>query len=87
MFGQQEALAITKETEQVARYMQDKFQNLRVSGDGTDIRSPTEWSLEYLIEVDLAANIIWRSFQNQSKLSKIFPLHDSVVLTKEYRFN
>ena len=70
MFGQQEALAITKETEQVARYMQDKFQNLQVSGDGTDIRSLTEWSLEYLIEVDLAANIIWRSFQNQSNLCK-----------------
>ena len=70
MFGQQEALAITKGMEQVAQYMQDKFQNLRVSGDGTDIWSPTEWSLEYLIEVDLAANSIWRSFQNQSNLCK-----------------
>ncbi len=35
MFGQQEALAITKEMEQVARYMQDKFHRYPVT-DGVE---------------------------------------------------
>lgn len=72
MFGKAQVLAITKDTEQVAQYLQKKFQNLRVGGDGRDVPSPAEWSLEYLIESDLAANIIWRAFQNRSK-SSLFP--------------
>ena|ERR1700684_762788 len=67
MSGQQEALAVTQETEMVAQYLCKKFHNLRVRGYDTEVLPPMQWSLEYLMEVDLAANIIWRAFWNQSK--------------------
>jgi len=73
MFGKAQVLEITEDTEDVARYLQDKFQNLRVGGDGKDIQSPTKWSLEYFIEADLAANIIWKAFQNQSEFCTFSP--------------
>ena len=67
MSGQEEALAVAQKTEMVAQYLCKKFHNLQVRGYDTDLLPPMEWSLEYLMEVDLAANIIWRAFQNQSK--------------------
>lgn len=62
-----DALAVAHKTEQVAQYLRKKFHNLWVQGYDTDLVPPMEWSLDYLMEVDLAANIIWKAFQNQSK--------------------
>jgi len=87
MSGKAQVLTITKETQQVAQYLQEKFQNLRVGGDGRDIQSPAEWSLEYLIECDLAANIIWRAFQHQSKSSIFLLRNEPVIMKGMYRFN
>lgn len=67
MSGQQRALAIMKDTEQVAQYLGARFKNLREKGTGSDLMVPFEWSLEYLIEVDFAADVMWRAFQNQSE--------------------
>ena len=67
MSHQQEALAVAQETEMVAQYLCKKFHNLQVRGYDTDLLPPMEWTLEYLMEVDLAANVIWRAFQNRSK--------------------
>jgi hypothetical protein len=74
MSGQQRALAITKDTEQVAQYLGAMFKDLQEQGTGSDLMVPMEWGLEYLIEVDLAANVMWRAFQNQSKQS-ILPIN------------
>ena len=65
MSGQEEALAVAQKTEMVAQYLCKKFHNLRVQGYDTDLLPPMEWSLEYLMEADLAANIQWLKKMSQ----------------------
>jgi hypothetical protein len=61
------ACSIGGETEQVADYLRIKFIRLQThSNELMDV--PRSWSLEYLTEVDLAANVLYQAYQNPGTL-------------------
>jgi len=66
------SLAVYNKTSAVATYMQAKFQQVVYSTSLSSgqpevfIAHPTEWSLDFAIEVDLA--VISRAFHNQGGL-------------------
>ena len=72
------SLAVYNGTSQVATYMQAKFQqevytmSLGLSRrPEAFIAHPTQWSLEFAIEVDLAVDVISRAFHRQGGLCKL----------------
>jgi len=68
------SLPVYNETSAVATYMQAKFQQVVYSMSlfsgrpEVFIAHPTEWSLYFTIEVDLAVDVISRAFHNQGGL-------------------
>lgn len=52
------------ETRQVSTYLKAKFALLQ-SGASDTLTVPVTWSLEYLIEVDLVANVLHKAYHNE----------------------
>jgi len=60
-------------TDKVARYLRLKFNSLQThSNELVDV--PPSWSLDYLTEVDLAANILYQAYNNQGSFDFPFPI-------------
>jgi len=51
-------------TDKVAKYLRRKFDSLQTHSNEL-VDMPPSWNLDYLIEVDLAANILYRAYNNQ----------------------
>jgi hypothetical protein len=69
MSQRHQAQALADDTQRVAEYLASKFNCLRGLGCKRDLVVPAGWSLDYLIEVDLAANVMLRAFRNRSNTS------------------
>jgi len=60
------AMDIHGEAGRVARYLSAKFWQLR-KGTGELLFIENHWKLDYVAELDLAANILHQAMENQSK--------------------
>lgn len=61
-----ESLPILRLTERVATYMTMKFQAM-IRREDIPIPVPKEWSLQLLIDCDLAVTVIAEAFENRGK--------------------
>jgi hypothetical protein len=61
-----QSLPIVRLTDRVATYMNQKVRSILMEGD-IHVPFPREWSLQLLIDCDLAATVIAEAFQNRSE--------------------
>jgi len=52
------------DTDKVAQYLRIKFSHLQ-TGSNELMGVPPSWSLEYLTEVDLVANVLYQAYNNR----------------------
>jgi len=65
MEGYNPSLPILRLTDRVATYMNRKFMAI-INKEERHVPFPNEWSIQLLIDCDLATNVIFEAFQNRS---------------------
>jgi hypothetical protein len=56
------------ETEEVSTYLKAKFSQLQ-HGTSDPLKLPLSWTLDFLVEVDLAANVLYVASRNEGSLA------------------
>ena len=71
-------------TDEVSKYLRLKFSRLQTCSTEL-VHVPPRWSLDYLTEVDLAANILYQAYQNQGTFGVLIPKMDLIVIGSSHR--